>query len=109
MRLALHFLLVLMLAFALSGAQALAGPACCLEECGEETGSAEDSHAPEKPESERCPPACHACPCARVIASVRALAPAVPAPAPTALVGWLEPSGPPGRLSSQDIFQPPRR
>ena len=108
MRLALHLLLVLMLAFALSGAQALAAPACCMEECVEDAGHPEDSGTPEHRESERCPPACHACPCARVVAPVPSLVPELPGPTAPVLVGWMEPPGAPGRLSSQDIFQPPR-
>jgi hypothetical protein len=100
-----HMLLVLVLAFALSGAEALATD-CCSAECCDEADRREDGRAPA--EGDACPVSCPACP------SVRPLTPGLvqpsTLPALTEIVSfaWWAPALQPSSSYARGVFLPPR-
>ncbi len=114
MRAFLHTLLVVMLAFALSGARAFAADCCgddCLQAlsggCPDEAEAHDEDAAPEESQ-DSCPVTCQACPGTRTVIPLPTSALAVPGAAPPLRVEWRETGTQPGALYAQDIFQPPR-
>jgi hypothetical protein len=97
---------MLILAFVLSGAEALAAAGkddCCQKgHCARRTGApAEDTRG-------TCPVSCHACPCARILAPVLGQSTALPELVPSLACEWWEPPMKPARPHTRGVFQPPR-
>lgn len=98
-------LLVLVLAFALSGAEALAAD-CCAADCREEVSHSEEP----RPAGERgsCPVSCPACPCARLVPPVLGQLPVLPESAPPVSFAWWAPPLMHSGSFARGVFLPPR-